>query len=167
MGRTAVPIVRRVRFGRRVVAASLLGLTLALAAPGMAAADPPVEPQLPPIVGTFHVNPIAVPVGGTLVYQGFCGFPAVEVLPAIVTPFGFVHFFGFTPINTTPFGVFSVKVTVPAIGNVGIGGTPITPGGYFATVACIGPDGESKVLPSDFFEIVATRGGGRGGGGRG
>jgi hypothetical protein len=148
------------------VATAALGLTLALVAPGVAAADPPVEPHVPPIVGTFHVNPIAVPVGGTLVYQGFCGFPAVEVLPAIakeVDPFQFVHFFARAPVKPGPFGVFTVAVTVPATGNVGIGGTPITPGGYFATVACIDADGGSVVLPSDFFEVTgSTRGGGGG-----
>jgi hypothetical protein len=175
VGRTSVPKLPRVRCGRRLLAASVLALAAMFVMPGMAAADPPFEPpiaeppNLPPIAATFHVSPTAVPVGGQLTYQGFCGFPAVEVVLAIATEvdpsFEFVHFF--SP-NTTPmpgpFGVFKANVTIPATGNTPPG-TPIPPGGYFAMASCVDADGVGTVLPPTFFEITAGRG--RGGGGRG
>jgi hypothetical protein len=165
-----------------VAAVGSLALAPALLVPGMAAADPPfdppggppggVVPHPPPIVGTFQVSPIAVPIGGKLTYQGFCGFSAEEVVPAIASEvdpaFEFVHFFSGFPMPTVtttgPWGVFSVTVTIPATGN-DPPGTPIAPGGYFAMVACSDADGQGTVLPPTFFEITASRG--RGGDGRG
>jgi hypothetical protein len=175
VGRTSVPKLPRVRSARRLLAASVLALAAMLVMPGMAAADPPFEPpiaqppNLPPIAASFHVSPIAVPVGGQLTYQGFCGFPAVEVSVAIATEvvplFEIVHiFFPDTTLTPTPFGVFKVNVTIPATGNTPPG-TPIPPGGYFALVSCIDDEGVGTVLPPTFFEITAGKA--RGGGGRG
>ena len=132
---------------RRWAASLAVAVALAgISASAASAVPPPVLPHLPPIGGTFTLQPDSGPVGTQVTIKGACGFAATTLGFGVSTQdaAGF-HILWipteFVTLKPNPFGVFSVTFAFPSAGNIpvefgGQGNVPVVPGTYYVSASC-------------------------------
>ena len=159
MASSPIQVRRRTSRWRRFAAGSTIllagAVTAVASAPAPAGAHFVAVP--PQIAATFNIGPAQGPVGTEITYHGICGFAASNVSLSLTddpTAGTVVALALQVPIKPTPLGAFNLKLKVPA--TAVLGGTPVTPGTYYAHAACnfLSPSATFLTPDGQPFEVV-------------